>query len=221
MLKEISALIIKDFRLEWRNKYALNGILLYVFCTIFICYIAFKVKSSGLQPETWNTVFWIIMIFSAVNSIVKTFIQEPQERFYYYFQTCSPLSVIISKVLYNIALMLLLSGLAFIFYSMVLGNPLADILLFVLILILGSFSFSIALSLISGIASKTGNASTLMVILGFPVIIPILLILIKLSEYALTGIENTEISDSILQLLGINLILGSLTYLLFPYLWRS
>lgn len=221
MLKEVSALIIKDFRLEWRNKYALNGILLYVFCTIFICYIAFEVKSSVLEPETWNTVFWIIMVFSAVNSIVKTFIQESPDRFYYYFQTCSPLSVIVSKVFYNIALMLILSSLAFLFYSIVLGNPLADIPLFLLILFLGSISFSVALSLISGIASKTGNPSTLMVILGFPVIVPILLILIKLSEYALTGIENVEISNSILQLLGINLILGSLSYLLFPYLWRS
>ncbi|MEQ8360855.1 MAG: heme exporter protein CcmB [Cytophagales bacterium] len=221
MFKEVFALMIKDFRLEWRNRYALNGILLYVFCTIFICYIAFEVKSSVIAPETWNTVFWIIMVFSAVNSIVKTFIQESSDRFYYYFQTCSPLSVIISKVFYNVFLMLLLSALAFLFYSLVLGNPLADIALFITTLLLGSLSFSIALSLISGIASKTGNASTLMVILGFPVIIPILLILIKLSEYALTGIENVQISNLILQLLGINLIMGSLTYLLFPYLWRS
>jgi heme exporter protein B len=221
LIKEITALILKDFRLEWRNRYALNGILLYVFCTIFVCYIAFEVNSRAINPETWNTVFWIILIFSAVNSIVKTFVQESQERFYYYFQTCSPLAIIISKVIYNIVLMLILSFIAFIFYSVVLGNPLENISLFIFILFMGSVSFSISLSLISGISSKTNNASTLMVILGFPIIIPILLILIKLSEYALTGISSSQISILTYQLLGINLILGSLSYLLFPYLWRS
>jgi heme exporter protein B len=221
LLREVSALIIKDFKLEWRNKYALNGILLYVFCTIFIAYLAFEVKSGVIEPETWNTVFWIIIIFSAVNSIVKTFIQESPDRFYYYYQTCSPTAIILSKIIYNIALMLLLSLMAMFFYSLILGNPLENTNLFLLILILGALSFSIALSLISGIASKTGNASTLMVILGFPVIVPILLILIRLSQYALIGIESEEITNSILQLVGINLILGTLSYLLFPYLWRS
>ncbi len=221
MFKEISALITKDIRLEWRNKYALNGIVLYVFCTIFICYLAFKVKSKAIDPETWNTVFWIILIFSAVNSIVKTFIQESQDRFYYYYQTCSPIAIIISKMIYNIILMMSLGLIAFFFYSLVLGNPLEDIILFLLIIFLAAISFSVSLSLISGIASKTGNASTLMVILGFPIVIPILLILIKLSEYALTGIESAQITQYISQLIGINLILATLSYLLFPYLWRS
>ena len=60
-----------------------------------------------------------------------------------------------------------------------------------------------------------------MVVLGFPVIIPVLLILIKLSEFALTGVINENFYQLIMQILGINLILGSLSYLLFPYLWRS
>jgi heme exporter protein B len=221
LLKEISALILKDLKIEWRNKYALNGILLYVFCTIFICYIAFEVKQGSIQSDTWNTVFWIIIVFAAVNSIVKTFIQESAGRFFYYYQSCRPNSIILSKTLYNILMMLLISTISIIFYSIVLGNPIQDQALFITNLFLGSISFANALSLISGIASKTDNPNSLMVILGFPVIVPILLILIRLSDYALTGLENEDILNSILQLIGINLILGVLSYILFPYLWRS
>lgn len=221
MFKEISALIQKDLKIEWRNKYSLNGVFLYVFSTIFICYLAFEVKTGSIQSDTWNAVFWIIIVFAAVNSLIKSFTQEGVSRFYYYYQTCSPTSIIISKIIFNIVLMLIISSLSYIFYSIVLGNPIMNQGLFVINLVLGSLSFATALSLISGIASKTNNPNTLMLVLGFPVVVPILLILVRLSDYALSGIQNDEIIHSIWQLIAINLILGTLSYLLFPYLWRS
>lgn len=221
MLREIKALLLKDIKIEWRNKYALNGILLYVFSTIFISYLAFEVKTGSISPDTWNAVFWIIIVFAAVNSIIKTFVQEGESRFYFYYQIASPSAIIFSKILYNILLMLGLSFLAYSFYSIVLGNPVLNHGLYILNLILGAISFSISLSLISGISSKTSNPGSLMVILSFPVITPILLILIRLSDFALSGIESEYVIKGILQILGINIVLGTLSYFLFPYLWRS
>lgn len=221
LYREIRALLIKDFLLEWRNKYALNGILLYVISTIFVCYISFQVKAGHVDVDTWNTLFWIILLFTAVNSIVKSFIIEPPSRFFYYYQVASPQAVIISKIIYNIALMAIVSALALFVYSIVMGNPVGNFQLFFITILAGAISLSVGLSLISGISSKSNNASTLMVILGFPVVMPILMIMIRLSQIAIAGIETKEITESLLQILGINLILGTLSYMLFPYLWRS
>src|SRR5690606_37969409 len=46
LLKEVIYLVQKDFILEWRQKYAFNGMLLYVGSTVFICYLSFSMRFS-------------------------------------------------------------------------------------------------------------------------------------------------------------------------------
>ena len=72
--------MLKEWKVEWRNRYALNGLLLYLISTIFICYMSFNVKVNQLNPLTWNALFWIIMLFAAVNAIAKSFMHEKPAR---------------------------------------------------------------------------------------------------------------------------------------------
>jgi heme exporter protein B len=60
-----------------------------------------------------------------------------------------------------------------------------------------------------------------MAILSFPVILPIMLMVIKLSKNAMDGLERSVSTDEILILVAINAIVFAVSYLLFPYLWRS
>jgi len=204
--------------LEWRSKYAFNGILLYVVSTVFVCYLAFREISSA---PTWNALFWIIMLFASVNAITKSFIQESRARQLYYYTITGPQAIIISKIIYNIFLMLLLSVIALGFYILVFKNPLGDPLFYLLSVLLGSISFASVFTMISGIASKANNSGALMAILSFPVIIPLLIVLIKLSKNAMDGLDRSVSYDEIGVLLAINVIVVTTSLLLFPYLWRD
>jgi len=204
--------------LEWRSKYALNGILLYVVSTVFVCYLAFREISSA---PTWNALFWIIMLFASVNAITKSFIQENRGRQLYYYTITSPQAIIISKIIYNILLMLLLSAIALGFYTLVFSNPLGDPLFYLLSVLLGSISFAAVFTMISGIASKANNGGALMAILSFPVIIPLLVVLIKLSKNAMDGLDRSVSYDEIAVLIAINVIVITTSLLLFPFLWRD
>jgi heme exporter protein B len=102
-----------------------------------------------------------------------------------------------------------------------LGNPVQDNTLFLGNIMLGAIGFSTTLTMISGIASKAGNNSVLMAILSFPVIIPMLLMLMKISKNAMDGLERAASMDEMLTLIAINMIVITLSYILFPYLWRS
>src|SRR6201996_6535633 len=106
----------KEIMLEWRSKYAFNGVLLYVVSTVFICYISFNLtpgfKGSSGCSEVWNVLFWIIMLFASVNAIAKSFMQESKSRLLYYYPIASPQAIILSKTIYNILLMSMLSILA-------------------------------------------------------------------------------------------------------------
>ncbi|GAB4183702.1 MAG: heme exporter protein CcmB [Thermoflexibacter sp.] len=221
LFKEIITLLKKEITLEWRRKYAFNGILLYIISTIFVCYLSFNLQKSQLNPLTWNALFWIILLFTATNAIAKSFMQESEGRQIYYYMLVSPEAIILSKIIYNTLLMWLMSFIGYLIYSTVLGNPVQDRLLFFINILLGGLGFSTTLSMISAIASKSTQGGTLMAVLGFPVIIPLLLLLIKISKNAMDGLALSISYKEISTLLAINLIVLSISYLLFPYLWRS
>lgn len=221
LFKEILYLIRKDLVLEWRQKYALNGMLLYVGSVVFVCYLSFGMRSNILVAPVWNAMLWIILLFVSVNAIAKSFMQENRGRLLYFYSIVSPQGIILAKILYNTLLMLLLATICFVFYGFVLGNPVEDVPMFLLSILLGAVGFSTSLTMISSIASKAANSSTLMAVLSFPVIVPMLLMLIKMSKNAMDGLERSASFDELLTLLAINMIVITVSYILFPYLWRS
>ncbi len=217
LLKQIKYLVLKELKLEIRNKYALGGILLYVVSTVFVSYLSFK---QIINAPTWNALFWIILLFASINGVAKSFINETRGRLLYLYTLVSPQAVILSKIIYNSLLLLVISSLCLLVYSIFVGNIIQDISLFLLTLLLGSFGFSSLLTMVSAIASKTNNNFTLMAILSFPIMMPLLMVLLKLSKNAIDGLENWDL-NYLMVLLFINVIIVALSYLLFRYLWRD
>jgi heme exporter protein B len=220
-MQELRTLIGKEITLEWRQRYALNGMLLYIVSTVFVCYLSFKLKSNQLTPITWNTLFWIIILFTAVNAISKSFTQERAGRLLYYYTIASPQGIILSKIIYNSGLMLVLSLTGFGFYAFVMGNPVGDLWMYLVTIFLSSIGFASSLTMVAGIASKAENNGALMAILSFPVIIPMLLMVMKLAKNALDGLDRGSSSEEVMILLALDAIVVSLSLILFPYLWRS
>lgn len=218
LFREIKYLVEKEIRLELRMKYALTGMLLYVVSTVFVCYLSFR---SIIQPATWNSLFWIIMLFASVNAVAKSFMQESRGRQLYMHTLSSPQAVILSKIFYNVLLMISLSIICFLFYSLFIGNLVQDIPMFIVCLLLGSTGFSSVLTLMSAIASRTNGNLTLMAILSFPVQVPLLMTLIKVSKNAIDGLDPSVSYKYIILLLMINVIVAALSYILFPYLCRD
>jgi heme exporter protein B len=221
LLNEIRVLIRKELQLEVRNKVAIGSILLYVVSTVFLCFLAFQ----EIQDVTvWNTLFWIILLFSALNAVSKSFLTETRNRLLYLYTLSSPAAVILSKMIYNILLMMVTTLVTLVFYSLFLGTgPLegANVGMYLVTLLLGCAGFSGIFTMIAAIASKTGNQLGIMAILGFPLILPLLLTLIGLSGIALRGLTWDYGMTHLLILTGLNLLVAALAYILFPYLWRE
>jgi heme exporter protein B len=221
LFKEVKELVFQEALIEWRLRYAINGILLYLISVIFVCYLSFKTQVSGLHPNTWNTLFWIILLFTAVNAVTKSFIQLSQGRIIYLYTIANPLAIIISKMIYNSILLIGIGIIGFIFYSIVLGNPVQNISLFLINMILGSIGFATVLTMNSGIASKASNSPSLMAVLSFPVILPLLLIIIRISKHAIEGLDISTSWNNLIILLSINIIVITIGSILFPFIWRS
>ena len=210
-------LLRKEFLLEFRTRSAISGIFLYVISTLFVVYETF----IKIQPNVWNTLFWIILLFVAVNAMVKSFVQEKGNRVLYYYSLLNPSHVLIAKIVYNTLLLLVLSLLIwglFIFFG---DNPVKDIGLFLLILFLGSFGFSVTFTFLASLVAASNQSSKLLAVLSFPLIIPIILMLVKISAHALRLIQDTAVSGDLAILVAIDLLLCGVALLLFPFIWRD
>ncbi|RZK42988.1 MAG: ABC transporter permease [Pedobacter sp.] len=218
LASQVKQLVIKEMRLEWRSKYALNGILLYVVSTVFVCFLSF----ITVAPLTWNALFWIIMLFASINAVAKSFLQESKGRHLYIYTLVSPAALILAKTIYNSVLMIGLTLVALVFYCLVFDPPKdIDFLIYFVAVILGSLSFATIFTMVSAIASKAGNGGMLMAVLSFPIIIPVLIVLIKLSKNAIDGLDRSVSLDDIGLLVLINVMVMSASLILFPYLWRD
>lgn len=204
-------------RQEWRQRYALNGILLYVVAAVFVTYLSVKVT----EKPAWNAIFWIIILFTSVSSTAKSFIQESRGRWLYYYQLASPQAIIVSKIVYNSLLMMVMCLLCMLFYFLLMGNMADDAGLYILVALLGSLGFSSVLSMTSAIASKAGNSNLLMPVLSIPSIIPLLLVTIKASKAAMDGLANNFILRDCLVLFVFYIAISSLAYILFSFLWKE
>ena len=217
LVSQVKHLIKKELLLEWRSKYTLNGVLLYVVSTVFVCFLSFV----SVDKITWNALFWIIMLFASINAVSKSFLQESKGRQLYIYTIASPTALILSKTIYNVLLMTLLTVIALCFYMLVFTTVPEDLPMYFLATLLGSLSFSTIFTMVSAIASKAGNGGMLMAILSFPVIIPVLVVLIKLTKNAIDGLDRSVSWDEVGILLVINVLVMVVSLLLFTYLWRD
>ena len=199
-----------------RRKYALGGAFLYVLSTVFIIYASLQ----NFKELPWNALFWIVALFIAVNAIAKSFAVEQDGTRLFLYQMASGVQYIIAKMIYNVLLVFVLFSLALLAFMLFLGIPILQFNLFILTIILGSLGLGIVLTFISAIANKTDSSAVFTAILGFPVLLPILLSLIKLTAASFST-EVIDVSKDIVILLAIDAILAGLILILFPLIWKD
>ncbi len=217
-MDKIVTLLKKDLLLEMRQQHTFFGILLYVASTIFVLFLAVGRPDSAV----FNALFWIVQLFVCVNAVAKSFLQESQGRMFYFYSISSPVHFIIAKLIYSAVIMLLMVIVSILLFTILMGNPIGNLLQFIGIACLGGFSLSLVFTLMAAIAAKAQQNAAIMAILGFPLIIPQLLLLMRLSKSAFGEVfRDGALLQISLLLLGLDLLVVVLAIILFPFLWKD
>lgn len=215
LIQQVKILFLKELKIEWRQRYAINGILLQLTTAIFICYLSFQV----IEDQTWNALFWLLLMFTAVNAIAKSFISERSGRLFYYHFTVHPLAVILSKLLLNLIVALALSILSLFFFKFLLGGPAIDLVKFGAVAILFSLGLASLFTLLSAISAKSGNGNLMMPVLSFPIVIPLFMVTLSASNQV---IRNSDLFLKDLAILGLlDAMIIMMAVVLFQYLWQE
>lgn len=216
---EIIALLKKELLLEWKQKYAMYGLLMYSLTMVFVISIGLQ---NTLPPQAWNVVFWVILLFVSVNAIAKSFMSETEGQLLYLYNLASARSIILSKLIYNCILM---SGIAaltllfFVFFSF--KGEFGDLLQYMVVVLVGSWTFAANMSMVSAIAAKAKQRTTLLAVLSFPLVIPQMLVCISASGKALQGLPWSDGFGEIAFLVSFIVIIAAVSVILFPFLWRD
>ena len=212
----IYTLIKKDLLLEIRQQYSFYGILLYIIATIFVLYMTIQ------EPEAkvWNGLFWVIQLFICINAVAKSFLQETRGRMLYFYSIANPRDFVLAKLIFNSVLMLLMSFLSIILFSLFLGNPVKKFPQFIGLVMLGGWSFSLVFTFLSAIAAKAQQNAAIMAILGFPLIIPQIMLLMQLANTVFTDKIGIA-SSTLLLIVMLDVLVVMLAVILFPFLWKD
>lgn len=202
--------------LEIRQQYSFYGILLYIGATIFVLFNAI----SEPESRVWNGLFWVIQLFICINAVAKSFLQESRGRMLYFYSISSPVHFVLAKLLFNTVLMLLMSLLSVALFTLFLGNPFKNILPFLGLVLLGGWSLSLVFSFLAAIAARAQQNAAIMAVLGFPLIIPQLILLMQLSAAAFAPLMVISVT-TILLLVALDVLVIVLAVILFPFLWKD
>ncbi len=139
----------------------------------------------------------------------------------YFYSIAGSKQFILSKLAFNAILMLAMSILSLLLFILLLGNPLKNLGEFIGITLLGGLGLSLVFTFLAAIAARAQQQAALMTILGFPVIVPQLLLLMRISNRAFSEVVQAGYSDMLFLLIGLDIMIIILAVILFPFLWKD
>jgi heme exporter protein B len=216
-LKQTLKMLSAEFSLDIKRPAALAAAALQVFALGLLCYLS----NPFIQDKTWNSLFWLSVIFSTLQAVSKGFVGISKARWIYLNQLASPAAIILAKIGYNWAIMIglcLVNLLVFVFFMQF---PVLHILPYMGFVVLVSGGMATVFTMISAIASKTTHPGFLLPVLSLPVILPLLLIGVQGSVKCMMPLLAETVYVDLLLLLALNLLLFILTAVLFNPLWRE
>jgi heme exporter protein B len=215
------SLFLKDFSSEIRTRYAINSLAMFIIVAISV--ILFSIGSERVSPVLTGGLFWVVVFFSAMSGLSRVFVSEEERGTTLTLQLiASPATVFTGKMIFNLVLVFAMNTVIAILYSALFEEfVLQNFTLFVLTFILGNIGLAVSSTVIAAIISKAGAKGTLYPVLSFPILLPLILTSVRLTEFALDG---TSIDESIFELAIIasyDVIMISASYMLFDFIWKD
>jgi heme exporter protein B len=152
--------------------------------------------------------------------VAKSFLQESRGRMLYFYTLNNATEFLLSKLLFNALLMLLMSSISVLLFTFLLGNPMEQAGPFIGLVLLGGTSLSLVFSFLAAIAAKAQQNAAIMALLGFPVIIPQLVLLMRLSSATFSPLLSVS-GSAVGLLIALDALIVLMAVILFPFLWKD
>ena len=204
-------IVKKEFAISFRQRAIFASMLMFSLTTL-AC-ISLAIQGAKLEPELLSALLWVT-IFFASSAINHTFDDEAIITLKVYGDSQS---ILFGKIIYSLISMIVMTTILLPTFVILFDCDVAEPLILIVTTFFVICGISGAGTLIAAISSAASVKNGLFPILLFPIILPIFLPAIKLTQISFIGLE---ISVPLLILMVIyNLILIVVSSILFDYLW--
>ncbi|HZK23901.1 MAG TPA: heme exporter protein CcmB [Oscillospiraceae bacterium] len=219
-LKQGLAIWRKDLRIEFRTRYTYSALVMFAITTLVT--VSFSIGGFVTDTDITAALLWIILFFSAMAGLARTFVAEEETGTATALKMAAqPEPVLLGKYLFNVTILLSLTVLVVPLFIMMLNLSIALPLAFVAAVVLGSLGLAGASTILAAIVAKAGAKSSLMTVLAFPVLLPLLFAAISATRAALGGGLAADVTADLLMLFFYNGVALAASLLLFEYVWNE
>jgi len=215
------AVFEKDLRLELRNRYAVNMLLMFVLSSLLL--VAFAINQASISTRMQSALLWIVILFSAAIGLGRSFVGEEERGTVLILQLSVPGSqVFAGKLVFNFFLLVCVNVIAVAVFTFLLSLDIEDMALLGVTLLLGSLGLAGATTMLAAIIARTSNVGPLLPVLLFPLLVPLLLSVVGASQNALRGGLGWEASTADLATLAAFAgVVITASVLLFDFVWND
>lgn len=214
------AVFEKDLRLELRQRYAINMLLLFVLGAVLTILVG--VGQEPVSARVQAALLWVVILFSAALGLGRAFLAEEEGGTVLLLQlTLRPSMVYAGKLLFNVLLIFALNLVAVGTFFLLAGTGVGRPLLLLTVLSLGALGLAGATTLLAALIARTASRGPLLPVLLFPLLVPLLLSAGSATRKAIDGLAWVAAGDELLTLVGFAGVTITASTLLFDYIWTD
>ena len=181
--------LLKDLRLEWRSKDAINSMLFFALLVVVIFSFSFDPTAEESRRIAGGLV-WVAFLFAAVVALNQTWAREMRNQVLdaYRVSPAPPNALFLAKVIGNFifvtVLQALMTPLFIVFYSLRALGPAYQL---PIVAALGTWALVVNGTFFAAMSLRTRSREIMLPLLLFPISIPALLAMVGATDAILTG----------------------------------
>ena len=220
LTNKVLAVYVKDLRLELRSRYGLNAIFMFGISSLAV--ISFSVGQAALSTKVLSALYWIVVFFSAMSAMAQVFVREEESNTAMTLRlTTDPNAVYLGKLFFNLTLLVVLVSVITPLFFIFTDAPVEGIVNFLLVMILGVLDLCAATTLIAAIIARASVKGALFAVLSFPILLPVLIVLVSATDKVWAGSSLGEVSKLLQFLLAYVVIMVTASLMLFKFVWED
>jgi heme exporter protein B len=190
------ATLIKDLRLEWRSKDAINSMLFFALLVVVVFSFSFDPDAEESRQIAGGLI-WVAFLFASVVALNQTWARELRNQVMdaYRVSPASANSLFMAKALGNFifvcVLEALMTPLFIIFYKLRALGPAWEL---VPVAALGTWALVVNGTFFAAMSLRTRSREIMLPLLLFPISIPAILAMVNATSAILLGGEGPDVS---------------------------
>jgi heme exporter protein B len=171
-----------------------------------------------LRAQLLSSFLWIVLFFSAMAGLPRTFVKEEEMRTAAALRLAArPGAVFAGKLLFNVVLVLTVTAAVLPLFLILFTPGVADWTSFILHLLVGSIGMAGTATILGAMVARAGGKSYLMLPLAFPILLPLLVLVINGTTAALYGKGGNQLVALVSYLVA----MVTLSAMLFEKVWSD